>query len=190
MSCLSQRLSNIDTTIYPSQPSALADGFVPAQFQQPTVINPPLQVPSCPAPVRDNYPTQAYALFTNAFAPGETYAAGTNIPFPTTVYNTDERNIERNNGSVILSGGKRGKTYLVMYQVSATFTDAQLAVTENGVAQQPSAVSVTGDTTASGNYIVKVPACQDTSVSVNVLSGTVETATPTAGTNMTIVRLS
>ncbi len=179
MSCLTDRLSNINTTIYSSP------GAVPPVPPMPPVPAPPVEMNNFP----NDGVTDSYALFTNSLAPGETYAEGTNISFPTTVYNTDERNIQLNGGSVSLAGGRTGKTYLVMYQVSGTFTTATLTVTEDGVAQQASDVTVTGETTASGSYIVSVPPMQDSNVAVNVFAGSVATATPTAGTTLTVVRI-
>ena len=201
MSCLSDRLSDINTTIYQgANPVNFNTVNAPLKRNAAPVLREPVimncinnadnsEPDGCPRVQRRNAPTSDYALFTNAQAPGVTYEEGTNISFPTTVFNTDPDKIERNNGSVALSAGRHGRTYLVNYQISADFTDAQLVITEDSVAIPASAVDVTGKTTASGSYIVEVEPCETKNVAVNVAAGTVITPTPTSGISLNVVRI-
>lgn len=239
MGCSNRSLNNLDTTIYRTGSGSscgdnstvtiqFVDGAMPychgnnsqPSFRPPMNFPPqfppqPPMPPMPPIPPVTN-PTSTYALFYNASATGATYAAGTNIPFPSTLYDTssvtsfgnnngipnnfgipnnnnmaNNNGITNNNGVITLEGGPRGRAYLVNYQVTGIFTTAQLGIAVNGTVDTNSITSATGDDadTVSGSYIVTVPANTISTIAVNVVSGTVATGTPTTGTNISIVRI-
>ncbi len=184
-------------------PTQFPPQFPPQQPMPPMTPPPPVQAPVA-------FPTNSYALFYNAAAAGATYAAGTNIPFPSTLYDTtaipgfvnnngipnnngmaNNNGITNNNGVITLEGGPRGRSYLVNYQVTGTFTTAQLGIAVNGTVDTNSITSAndTDAETVSGSYIVTVPANTISTIAVNVVSGTVATGTPTTGTNISVVRI-
>lgn len=208
MSCSNQNLRNLDTTVYRSGRCGCTndDCNVTIQFidrgmpmfpchgiRPPFPPMPPMPVP----PITPPQPTPGatvgdYALFYNTAATGATYAAGTTIPFPSTLYNTGIPDITNNNGSITLSGGTTGRAYLVSYQVSGIFTDATLGLTVNAVndTSTNSFATGAGEQTVGGSYIVAVPANTVSIVALNVIAGSVTTPTPTSGTNISVVRIS
>ena len=133
----------------------------------------------------------AYALFYNNSATGATYAAGENIAYQSTLYNTATADIVNNNGLITLSGGATGKAYLVNYQVTGeTANDATLALAINGTVDSNSEIipnSATG--TSNGSYLVNVPANSTSTVALRVVSGTVTTASPTVGSYLSVIRI-
>lgn len=212
MSCNNSNIRNIDTSIYTQStgcstsntPSVqIIERAVPCYIfpPQPPIFPPPappapIPTPNpnpTPTPTPTN-PTASYAEFYNNSATGATYTAGENIPFPTTLYNTDTAGIVNNNGILTLSGGANGSTYLISYQVTGTNTNAVLGLAINSTVDTNTQViqGVTGDTTAattSGSYIVSVPANTTSTVAVRVVSGTIAGASPTVGTHLSVVKL-
>lgn len=205
MSCSNRNLRDVDTTVYrASNGCCSGDDGVTIQFidraspccQYPPVyplfpfplVNPPVP-PVVPAVV----PTTLFALFANEATAGATYTAGALIPYPTTVLNTDTAGIINNGaGTLTLTGGTTGRTYLVNYQVSGTVTDATVGLAVNGVNAVSSNSTVAGTAVAGtlkGSYVLTVPANTTATVSLNVISGTVVTAAPTTGTNISVVRI-
>ena len=214
MSSSKQNLRNLDTTVYRASSSNCDDdNRVAIQFLN-SNDNDDNDCPfgadfyqealergrnfwPCPFPPRPfppfASPTTSYALFFNAAATGVTYSAGVTVPFPSTQYNSEPQDIMNNGaGGISLSGGPFGATYLINYQLSAVFTDATVGLVVNGVNATSSNSLVTGTGvigTASGSYIVSVPANTTTNVSLNVISGTATTGTPTSGSNISVVRI-
>lgn len=207
MSCFNRSLNNLDTTIYTQSSNCgcnsnngptikYVDRPVPVfycpNFPQfpPAVPAPPLP-PTPPTTPTPAFPTNSYAQFFNTAATGVTYAAGTTIPFPSTQYNTDATGIVNNNGVITLSGGTTGRTYLINYQVTGTPTGATVGLIVNGTNDTSSNVTATSttDQTLSGNYMLNVPANTSETVALQVIAGTLATATPTSGTNISITRI-
>lgn len=206
MSCSNQNqnLRNLDTTIYRTSGCGCSndDSNVTIQFidRGPMFPWPGVRPPFPPMPFPPVTPPQPapgaqvgdYALFYNTAAAGATYAAGSSIPFPSTLYNTGTPDITNNNTSIALSGGTTGRAYLVNYQLTGTFTTATVGLAVNGVNETSTNSTATGADvqTVSGSYIVTVPANTTSTVALNVVAGTVATATPTDGTNISVVRIS
>ncbi len=205
MSCSRRNLSNLNTTVYSTASPCccdnnnvtvrFADGFpnfFPPVFPMPPVNpNPPMPPmpptpPIIPAPV-----TASYALFYNASATPVSVTQGNNVPFPLTAYNTDAAGITPNaTGEIFtLSGGTTGRTYLVNWQVAGTFSTSQVALVVNGSTVNPTTTALNDAGIANGSYIVAVPANSVSTVSVNLVAGSVTTGTPTVGTNISFIRL-
>lgn len=199
MSCYNRDLSDLDTRVYSTRPAS-SEGrcccpkcpfyppYPPFPPFPPVPPVPPIP-PVPPTPIVN--PTSDYALFTNTGV-GIAYTAGENIPYQTTVYNTDVANISNLNGVVSLSGGPMGRVYKVDYQVTGTSTDATVGLAINGTVDENtvSAIPTTGTpTTANGSYIVNVPANTTVTAAVQVASGTLTTTTPASGTNLSVVRI-
>lgn len=203
MSCSNRCLRNLDTTVYRASDGCCSnDDSVTIQFIDRTSpccqcgsICPPYPCPPViPAPpVTPVIPTASYALFANNAAAGVTYTAGQSVAFPATVLNTDAAGIANNgSGTLTLSGGTSGRAYLINYQLTGTATTATVGLVINGTNAVSSDSTVSGTSVAGtfkGSYIVNVPANAVTTVALNVISGTVATASPTAGTNISVIRI-
>ena len=197
MSCNNRNIRNIDTSIYTQTSSCCQDDckvriverIVP-YYVCPARPQPPFP-PSPPEPeVPIVAPTTSYAQFINNSATGATFAAGENIAFPIEQLNTDKADIINNNGVITLSGGRNGRAYLISYQVTGTNNDATIGIAINGSVDTNTQNVLNGDTaTAQGKYIVYVPANTTSTVSVRVVSGTITGASPTVGTNLSVIRI-
>ncbi len=201
MSCNNRNLRNLDTNIYSASNGCcdndydvrLVERLVPFYVYPPRPMPPFPPMPEPPQPPTPPFltPTAAYAQFYNNSATGTTYAAGENIAYPSTLYNTDTADIVNNNGLITLSGGTTGRAYLVNYQVTgATADEAALALAINGTVDVNSQIvpnSTTG--TSNGSYIVNVPANSTSTVAFRVVSGTVTTASPTVGSYFSVIRI-
>lgn len=202
MSCSKNNLRNLDTTVYNASCGCerddnnltiyFADRHCPyypyPPFTPPFAPeNPPAMAPSFP-PMTS--PTEDFAVFTSNTTADVTYTAGASIPFAVTSLNTSNENIINNNGVAALTGGRRGRTYLVNYQLTGTFNDATIGLSVNGVNEASTSNTVTGEgtITTNGSFIVNVPANSSTNVALNVIAGTVTGVTPT-GSNFTIIRI-
>ena len=200
MSCNNRNIRNIDTNIYTSTTGCCQNDYdvrivervVPCYFYPPRPFPPS---PEPPAPQPPGPPvftsTLNYAEFFNNAATGITFNAGENVSYPSTLYNTDTAGIVNNNGVITLSGGKTGRTYLLNYQVTGTTADdAVIGLEINGSVDANTQIvpnSATG--TSNGSYIVNFPANTTSTVALRVVSGTVTTASPTIGTNFSVVRI-
>lgn len=203
MSCNNSGIRNLDTSIYSQSSGCSASTVKIVERTVPVYIYPPQPMPPMPTPTPTPTPTPipptppvtggvtaSYAEFYNNSATGATYAAGENIAYPSTLYNTDTTDIVNNNGVFTLSGGTTGKTYLINYQVTGTNTTATLGLAVNGTVDANTQFVQAGDNaTTGGSYIVNVPANTTSTVAVRVVAGTVATASPTVGTNISIVRI-
>ena len=201
MSCNNRNLRNLDTNIYSASNGCGENGYdiryverlIPYCFYPPRPMPPVEPIPQPPQPPTPPIfaPTASYAQFYNNSVTGATYAAGENIAYPSTLYNTDTADIVNNNGLVTLSGGRNGRAYLVNYQVTGVTADeAVLALAINGTVDANSEIvpnSATG--TSNGNYIVNVPANSTSTVAFRVVSGTVTTASPTVGSYFSVIRI-
>lgn len=216
MSCCSRNnLNNLNTTVY--SPSSccsddngvtiqFVDGAVPFggssnTFRQcqmrppyypvfPPQAFPPQVFPPEITPIQ-NAVTASYALFYNSADAGTTYAAGTSISFPSTLYNTDTAGIVNNNNVLSLSGGATGRAYLISYHLSGVATDATVGLVINGVTADASAATATstGELTLNGSYIVSVPANTTSTVQLNVISGSFTASASGIGTSISVVRI-
>lgn len=210
MSCSSRNLNNLDTTVYSttSCPSSNNNPTVTIQFidgATPFSQGGNSQSGNCshgecnhqrPEEDQETHPTNTFALFYNAATTGAEFEAGDNIPFPSTLYNTSDackdNGITNNNGIITLSTcNKENRSYLINYQVTGSFEDAELGIAVNGIVDTNSIIAADSndDTTISGSYIVTVPRKTATTVALTVVSGEVETGTPTVGTNISVVRI-
>lgn len=194
-----KNLSDLDTTIY-SQGSRACERLNATESCSCPHPHPPIppfppippMPPVPPVPPVVNIPTQRYASFYNSDAVGTTYSAGQTIPFPSTRYNTDTDGIINNNGVINLSGGRKGRSYLVNYQVTGIPTAAAIGLAVNGIVDSATISTIPTSTdyaTLSGSSIVNVPANTVSNVSVQEVSGTLAAASPTTGTNINIVRI-
>ena len=178
MSCNNRNLRNLDTNIYSSSNGCcdtdyevkIVERLIPCYVYPPRPMPPFEPIPQPPRPPVPPFltPTAAYALFYNNSATGATYAAGENIAYQSTLYNTATADIVNNNGLITLSGGTTGKAYL----------DSNRKIIPN---------SATG--TSNGSYIVNVPANSTSTVALRVVSGTVTTASPTVGSYLSVIRI-
>ena len=76
------------------------------------------------------------------------------------------------------------------YQVTGTNNAATIGIAINGSVDTNTQNVLNGDTaTAQGKYIVYVPANTTSTVSVRVVSGTITGASPTVGTNLSVIRI-
>ncbi|MCM1285545.1 MAG: hypothetical protein NC213_01995 [Acetobacter sp.] len=221
MSCSKRNLRNMDTTIYRETSNCCGcddysadaqsdDMFVNSlsnyskpvyqvtrQYSRPCCpVCPPVPplyppIPPITPPVNVSNPTTDYALFYSTPATDATYAAGTTIPVPTTLYNTAIDSILNNPaGTIMLLGGPTGRTFLVNYQVSGTNSGTTLGLNVNGTVPANSYVAaLDGASTVSGRYIVDVPANSATSIALQVVAGTLTTTADTASTNLSVVRI-
>lgn len=209
MNCSQQNLRNLNTTVYRTDRCGCGcdDNNLTIQFIDRPMpcypfypgrppfapgmppVTPPVTPPVITPP--STAPTASYAQFVNSAATGQSYTAGTAIPFPLAVYNTDAAGIVNNNGVISLAGGATGRSYLINYQLTGTFTDAAVGLVINGANDRNTNAVFTGsdEATVSGSYIVTVPANSVSTVSLNVIEGTVQTATPTTATNLSVVRI-
>jgi len=201
MSCNNRNFRNLDTNIYSASNGCcdtnyevkMVERLIPCYVCPPRPMPPFEPIPQPPHPPVPPFltPTAAYALFYNNSATGATYAAGENIAYQSTLYNTATADIVNNNGLITLSGGTTGKAYLVNYQVTGeTANDATLALAINGTVDSNSEIvpnSATG--TSNGSYIVNVPANSTSTVALRVVSGTVTTASPTVGSYLSVIRI-
>lgn len=159
--------------------------FPPVHFPMPPMYPIP---PSLP-PVNSN-PTEDYAFFYSAPATTATYTVGTSIPVSMTLYNTAPGEIINNASTVTLLGGATGRTYLLSYQVSGTNAGTTFGINVNGTVPANSYVTaLDGDSTVSGRYIVEVPANSASTVSLQVVAGTLSTTDETASTNLYVLRI-
>ena len=201
MSCKDRNLRNLETSIYTSSNGCCDNDYdirvvekvVPCYFYPPRTFPPfpPSPQPPTPPEFPTVAPTSSYAQFNNNSTNGATFAAGENIAFPSTQYNTDTADIVNNNGLITLFGGTNGRAYLVKYQVTGASTDeAVIALTINGTVDANTQIVPDSDTgTSSGSYIVYVPANSSSTVALRVVSGTVTTSSPTIGTNFSVIRI-
>lgn len=200
MSCNNRNIRNIDTSIYTQTSGCCQDDCKVRIVERivPYYVCPPRpQPPFPPAPpfppepeVPIVAPTTSYAQFINNSATGATFAAGENIAFPIEQLNTDKADIINNNGVITLSGGRNGRAYLISYQVTGTNNAATIGIAINGSVDTNTQNVLNGDTaTAQGKYIVYVPANTTSTVSVRVVSGTITGASPTVGTNLSVIRI-
>ncbi len=183
MSCNNRNIRNIDTSIYTQTSSCCQDDCKVRIVERivPYYVCPPRPQPPFPP---------SYAQFINNSATGATFAAGENIAFPIEQLNTDKADIINNNGVITLSGGRNGRAYLISYQVTGTNNAATIGIAINGSVDTNTQNVLNGDTaTAQGKYIVYVPANTTSTVSVRVVSGTITGASPTVGTNLSVIRI-
>ena len=195
MSCNNRSIRNIDTSIYTQTSSCCQDDCKVRIVERivPYYVCPPFP-PTPPFPPGPEVPivapTTSYAQFINNSATGATFAAGENIAFPIEQLNTDKADIINNNGVITLSGGRNGRAYLISYQVTGTNNAATIGIAINGSVDTNTQNVLNGDTaTAQGKYIVYVPANTTSTVSVRVVSGTITGASPTVGTNLSVIRI-
>ena len=197
MSCNNRNIRNIDTSIYTQTSSCCQDDCNVRIVERivPYYVCPPRpQPPAPPFPPGPEVPivapTTSYAQFINNSATGATFAAGENIAFPIEQLNTDKADIINNNGVITLSGGRNTRAYLISYQVTGTNNAATIGIAINGSVDTNTQNVLNGDTaTAQGKYIVYVPANTTSTVSVRVVSGTITGASPTVGTNLSVIRI-
>ena len=197
MSCNNRNIRNIDTSIYTQTSSCCQDDCNVRIVERivPYYVCPPRpQPPFPPFPPGPEVPivapTTSYAQFINNSATGATFAAGENIAFPIEQLNTDKADIINNNGVITLSGGRNTRAYLISYQVTGTNNAATIGIAINGSVDTNTQNVLNGDTaTAQGKYIVYVPANTTSTVSVRVVSGTITGASPTVGTNLSVIRI-
>ncbi len=198
MSCNNRNLRNIDTNIYTSTNGCCQNDYDARIVERvvPCYFYPPRPFPPSPEPPTPPFPPEPsvfinYAEFYNNAATGATFGAGENISYPSTLYNTDTAGIVNSNGVITLSGGTTGRTYLLNYQVTGTTADESvIGLATNGSVDANTQIvpnSATG--TSNGSYIVNVPANTTSTVALRVVSGTVTTASPTIGTNFSIIRI-
>ena len=98
MSCNNRNLRNLDTNIYSSSNGCcdtdyevkMVERLIPCYVYPPRPMPPFEPIPQPPHPPVPPFltPTAAYALFYNNSATGATYAAGENIAYQSTLYNT------------------------------------------------------------------------------------------------------
>lgn len=204
MSCKDRNLRNLETSIYTSSNGCCDNDYdvrvvervVPCYFYPPRPFPPFPPSPQPPTPPRPpeyppTVPTASYAEFYNNSTNGATFGAGENIAYPSTLYNTNTQDIVNNNGIITLFGGTNGRAYLINYQVTGASADgAVIGLAINGSVDANSQIVPDSETgTSNGSYVVYVPANSSSTVSLRVVSGTVTTASPTIGTNISIVRI-
>ncbi len=201
MSCNDRSLRNLETSIYTSSNGCcdkdydvrIIERVVPCCFYPPRPFPPSPQPPIPPQPPEfpTIAPTASYAQFINNSTNGATFGAGENISYPSTLYNTDTADIVNNNGIITLSGGTSGRAYLVNYQVTGTFAnETVIGLAVNGAVENNSKIVPDGGIgTSNSSYIVYVPANSVSTVSLRVVSGRITTASPTIGTNISVVRI-
>ena len=198
MSCSRSNLKNLDTRIYNTNPCGCGCDDQNLTIQ---IIDrgtpfcpwyPPFPpVPPTPTPVV--IPTNSYAYFFSNAATGATYTAGSTIPISATSANTDTAGIVNNNGVLTLSGGTTGRSYLINYKLTGSTTAATVGLAINGVNDTSTNSSIndaaTSLNTVSGSYILTVPANTVSTVSLNVVTGSITTPTPATGTNISVIRI-